>query len=51
MKFQDYLECYLHALSGENRAALRGQWDQAATWQLVQATYARLMRESLVAVA
>jgi hypothetical protein len=51
MNFDDYLECYLHALGGENRAALRGQWERAVTWQRVQTVYTRLMRESLAGAA
>jgi hypothetical protein len=51
MTFDDYLDCYLHAVGGENRAALRGQWERAATWQRVQAIYAQFMRESMLASA
>lgn len=51
MNFDAYLECYLHAIGGEKRAAARGEWKRAATWQRVQTTYARLMRESLAAAA
>jgi hypothetical protein len=50
MKFDDYLECYLHAVGGENRATSRGDRARASTWRRVQAVYARLMRTSMLAV-
>jgi hypothetical protein len=49
MSFDDYLDCYLHALGGENRATLRGDRERALTWRRVQGVYARLMRAATLA--